>query len=186
VYPGEVVSGDAWLATGTDHVQRIAVIDGLGHGPDAAAAAHAAVATLTAEPDLPLDVALQHCHVALRSTRGAAISMAHIDLHAGRLTFGGVGNVEGRLIQEGRTSQLTAQRGIVGATLPHLRLVELPLMESWRLLLHSDGVTTRFHSEEIPDAAWIDVQRLAEEIIGRWGRELDDATVVAARSGAIG
>ncbi len=49
-YPGETVSGDAWQIDWHESVCRIALIDGLGHGSQAAAAALAAVAALAAEP----------------------------------------------------------------------------------------------------------------------------------------
>ena len=43
-YPGETVSGDAWQVDWHGSVCRIALVDGLGHGSQAAVAASAAVA----------------------------------------------------------------------------------------------------------------------------------------------
>ncbi|HET7036565.1 MAG TPA: SpoIIE family protein phosphatase [Thermomicrobiaceae bacterium] len=179
-YPGETVNGDAWLAEQQGERWRLALIDGLGHGPEAAAAARAALDALAAWPEAsPLD-ALVACHQALHHTRGAAIAIASIDLAAGQLCFAGVGNVEARLRQDGKERRLMSYRGIVGAVLPRLRAFDLPLSDDWLLVLHSDGVSARFDlSEELPGAHHPD--DLAAQILTRWARPTDDATVVVAR-----
>src|SRR4051812_27934099 len=96
-YPGETVSGDAWTVEWSGPVWRLALVDGLGHGPLAAEAAQAALACLRARPDLDPMAALAACHGALRGTRGAALSIATVDTARQRLTFVGVGNVEARV-----------------------------------------------------------------------------------------
>lgn len=177
--PGETANGDAWTVDRQDGRCRLAVIDGLGHGEAAAAAAQAAVAALASRPDLAPDEALRLCHRALSATRGAAISVAQIA--AARLTFAGVGNVEARLWQPGSSQRLLPSRGIVGARLPDPRPVELTLGPSWLLLLHTDGVRTRLELEQLaPIDAW-EPQALAAAVLARWSRASDDATVVVAR-----
>ena len=84
---GETVSGDHWAVDWDGFACRVAVIDGLGHGPEAAQAAEAAVATLAAHPELPPDEALRRCHVALKGTRGAAISIARVEPDTRRLAY---------------------------------------------------------------------------------------------------
>lgn len=41
-HPLEKISGDAWLLDQTERGYRLALVDGLGHGPDAARAAQTA------------------------------------------------------------------------------------------------------------------------------------------------
>jgi phosphoserine phosphatase RsbX len=175
-YPGEIANGDQvqvdWHADGC----RIAVIDGLGHGPDAQADAELAAATLARYPELPLDEALRACHLALRSRRGAAISMAGVDLKRRLLTFAGIGNVEARLWQPDRTERLTAFRGIVGVAMRSVRLFQIPLAQTWKLILHTDGISARFDNSAFAGTG--DLEGLAQGILDRWGRERDDATVV--------
>ncbi len=68
--PGQTVSGDQYVVLPRPTGVLLAVIDGLGHGHDAASAAQAAVETLrryAQEPPIPL---IQHCHQALRSPMG--------------------------------------------------------------------------------------------------------------------
>src|SRR6202035_815002 len=97
----EVANGDAWRIDWVAGTCRIAVIDGLGHGPQAAAAAEAALNTLGEYPAFAPSAALEACHTALHSTRGAAISIARIDSAARELTYAGVGNGDGHLLRGG-------------------------------------------------------------------------------------
>lgn len=177
-YPGETENGDAWTVEWQAGGCRVALIDGLGHGPAAAAAARAAVATLAARPDAPPDEALRLCHEALRTTRGAAISIVRVA--ADRLTFAGAGNVDALLWQADHGRRLLPARGIVGAVLPTLRPVALDLAPGWLLLLHTDGVSARLDFEALVPTAR-DPQDLADTALAAWARATDDATVLVAR-----
>src|SRR5205814_7164837 len=137
-YPGEALNGDAWHIDWQSTGCRITVIDGLGHGPEAARAAALAREALIEAPELlPLD-GLRVCHRALAGTRGAAISVASIDLTTVHLTYAGVGNVMGHLWQDGRREQLVGYPGIVGSVLPTLRSFSLPLQPRWLVAMHTD------------------------------------------------
>ncbi len=180
-YPGEEANGDAHAVQRHGDVWRIALIDGLGHGPDAAAAARAACDALALHPELPVADALAVCHRALHGTRGAAITVVSLDLAAGAAVFAGVGNVDVRLRQRGRDERYLPQRGIVGGAIPTVRPLALPLRDpDWLLVLHTDGVSDRFalaRDGESPDAA---LQPLADALLEEWGRATDDATVLIA------
>ena len=181
-YPGEAVSGDAWQVDWHGSVCRIALVDGLGHGSQAAAAASAALAALTTEPALnPVD-AVRCCHDALTSTRGAALLVASIDVSSGRLTVAGAGNIEARLCQNGGAKHLMTDRGIVGSVLPRLRPVEMALAPAWLLLMYTDGIKRRFDAQPLLEAA-AGGDGLAQAILKDWARATDDATVLVAQPG---
>lgn len=78
-----------------------------------------------------VEAALVECHTAAKHTRGAAVSIVLVDLEQRLLTFGGIGNVEGRLVREGRESLLVPARGIVGVTARRAHPVTLPLGAQW-------------------------------------------------------
>jgi serine phosphatase RsbU (regulator of sigma subunit) len=177
-YPGEVVNGDAWAVAWHGPGCRVALVDGLGHGPEAATAARAALAALAAQPALAPVEALAVCHRALAGTRGAAISVVHIDPDADRLSFAGVGNVEVQLWQAGRARRLLPWRGIVGVARPRPRPEYLALAGDWLLLLHTDGVSSHLALEEVLPVAAPGLQAVADAVLARWGRATDDATVV--------
>jgi serine phosphatase RsbU (regulator of sigma subunit) len=179
-HPGEMVNGDAWCVTQDGETSRLAVVDGLGHGPAAAVAAQTALAVLAAYPALAPVQALGQCHAALTATRGAAISVVHIDPVAARLTFAGVGNVEVRVRQAGGTQRLAPARGFVGGAMPHARSIEIALDSDWLVLMHSDGVSARLNLVDLGAVAARASPALAEAILARWSRATDDATVVVA------
>jgi len=181
-YPGETVSGDAWQIDWHESVCRIALVDGLGHGSQAAAAALAAVAALAAEPALdPVD-AVHCCHDALAGTRGAALLVASIDVSRGQLIVAGAGNVEARLCQNGGATHLMTDRGIVGSVLPRVRPVEMTLAPTWLLLLYTDGIKRRFDPQPLLEAA-ASGDGLAQAVLAEGARATDDATVLVAQPG---
>ena len=180
-YPGEACNGDAWQVDWHEGRCRVAIVDGLGHGELAANAASFALRALEAQPELSPEASLRVCHAALRSTRGAAISLALIDPMLRQLTYCGVGNTEASLLVDGHWVHLVAYRGIVGATLPRLRSFSHALGLDWMLIMYTDGIRSRFRHEALADAAAHKPQTLADAILRGWARETDDATVLVAR-----
>ncbi|HEX3723079.1 MAG TPA: SpoIIE family protein phosphatase [Nitrolancea sp.] len=177
-HPNETSNGDGWVVHRLGDIYRLTVIDGLGHGPAAAAATGAALARLeTAVTVDPAEV-LRVCHDALSGTRGAVMLVACINPSVGQLRFAGVGNVEARLRQNGDENRLVSYRGIVGVILPTIRTFEFELSPDWLLVVHTDGIASRFDlaaelDGEIVSADW------AQRFLERWARLTDDATVVA-------
>jgi serine phosphatase RsbU (regulator of sigma subunit) len=174
------VSGDAWQVDWDGGVCRIAVVDGLGHGPQAATAALAATADLAAHPARDPVAAIQGCHEALTGTRGAALLVARVDLRVRQLTIAGVGNVEAQLWQNGRTQHLMSDRGIVGSVLPRIRPVALTLDADWLLLMYTDGIRNRFDLGAVRETA-ADGRGCAEALLAGWSRPTDDASVLVAQ-----
>src|SRR5215475_5491426 len=97
IHPEENQSGDAYVVKALNGDELVAVIDAVGHGKDAAHAAHVAVDALQKCGVATLDSLFRRCHADLRRTRGAAISMARFDGHRGTMQWLGVGNVAGVL-----------------------------------------------------------------------------------------
>jgi serine phosphatase RsbU (regulator of sigma subunit) len=181
-YPGETVSGDASQVDWHRSICRIALVDGLGHGSQAAAAALAAVTALAAEPALNPVEAVHCCHAALAGTRGAALLVASIDVARGQLIVAGAGNVEARLCQHGGTKHLITDRGIVGSVLPRMHPVELALAPEWLLLIYTDGIKRRFDAQSLLEPA-PSGDELAQAVLAGWARVTDDATVLVAQPG---
>jgi hypothetical protein len=174
---GEEVNGDEWAAVDTDSGCRIAVIDGLGHGPLAAEPATRARSTFLQHPGLPLPDVLKACHLELRGGRGAVASLVEI---SGRsLSFVGVGNVEGRTWNGVRPQRLIPARGILGSALPTLRIEQIILEPTWALVIYTDGISDRFDLQAI-FASFSRAQDAANAILADFGRNTDDATVVVA------
>jgi serine phosphatase RsbU (regulator of sigma subunit) len=181
-HPFETVSGDAHAVHWWNQFCRIAVIDGLGHGVDAAAAAQRAVALLDAHPDLDPSEALRRCHIALAGTRGAAISVVRIDADCRELVYAGIGNVEAHLWQHGKRERLIVYRGIIGSAMRTVRSFTVQLAESWTLLMHTDGISPRADIRAVGLTPPWHPETLARAILDAYGRQHDDALAVVAMS----
>ena len=178
--PDERVCGDRAAVVSRGGRTLIVVVDGLGHGEEAARAADAAVAALDDGAGGDALTALGRCHEALRETRGAAVSAAAFDPREGTLTWAGVGNVEGRLVRAGRglTESLLTLGGIVGRNLPPLRAMSVPVERGDMLLLATDGLTATFGDDLEPSGS---CSAIARRLLDAFGRPTDDALVVVAR-----
>src|SRR5437899_2501122 len=184
VLPGQTESGDRGLVTATSGGSLVAVVDGLGHGAEAAGAAKAAVSSLERHAQEPIIQLIRNCHRSLAGTRGVVMSVAEFDARAETMTWIGVGNVEGVLLRaqatvSPRRESLLMRGGVVGAHLPTLAAAIVPVMRGDTLILATDGVRSDFASEHL--AHGDPPQELADYILAKWGTKTDDALVLVAR-----
>jgi serine phosphatase RsbU (regulator of sigma subunit) len=183
--PGENVCGDRLIAVDVNGTGAlIGVLDGLGHGVDAAEAAKRGVDVLRAARAEPLDVLVRRCHRALSGTRGAAMTLAHIDFRSDTLSWIGIGNVTADLVAkhpagvEVRSSARLAG-GIVGYRIPEtLTPQEVPIRPGDLLVIASDGIVED-HLDDIDFSA--SSLAIADDILHRHAKDNDDALVLAAR-----
>src|SRR5439155_19623454 len=85
-FPGEEASGDLHLVKALPGGVLLAAVDGLGHGPEAAAAATTAVAILQNHADEPLPAPVTRCQAAMMDARGGCLTLARLG-HGGQLTW---------------------------------------------------------------------------------------------------
>lgn len=183
--PGEEVCGDHPIALDVGGGAALfGVIDGLGHGAAAATAALRAVETVEADRSEPLDVVMQLCHRALTETRGVAMTLARVDFETDTLSWLGIGNVTADLVAkhptgvEVRSSALLAG-GIVGYRMPPtLSTHQVTMAPGDLLVIASDGIAED-HLSSIDFAAH--ATTIAEQLVGQYGKETDDALILAAR-----
>ena len=100
--PGEQRCGDGWACEFLPDRYLLVLVDGLGHGPGAAAAAERAVASVRQQRTETPAAIVQGAHNALRATRGAALAVAEIDMAQQTLRYCGVGNISATLIVGGQ------------------------------------------------------------------------------------
>jgi phosphoserine phosphatase RsbX len=183
VLPGEGESGDRHLITCNQAGALIALIDGVGHGEQAANAAQAAARVLEAGVDEPIISLVEQCHEKLRPTRGVVISLASIDTTHGLMTWLGVGNVQGILMRadakQGSVPEaLLLRGGVVGSQLPSLQATVLQIAPGDTVYFVTDGIRRGF-SQSL--TALENPQRAADRILQQFRNGNDDALVLVAR-----
>jgi anti-sigma regulatory factor (Ser/Thr protein kinase) len=181
--PGQEVSGDAWGAVHIADSVTILLADGLGHGLEANAAASEAVRILRLHPDLPPAALMQRVHGALRSTRGAAVAIARIDLSHAKLNFSGVGNISARIYSGSEPRHgLASINGTAGHNIERLQEYVYPWPSDGLLQLHSDGLLSGTGLEPYPGLALRDPALIAGVLYRDFARGRDDSTVVVAKA----
>ena len=188
--PGETECGDRYVVERFEFGAMVAMIDALGHGSAAAAAADLAAQTLSRHcREDPLAL-IRRCHASLRGTRGAAVSIAEFDAERRTISWIGIGNVAGVLVSDDpqglpRLRGLLGYGGVVGDRLPETsttgRLMGASVVEvsaGDTLILTTDGV-----GPYPPDVlrAERDPQAQAQRILDRYAKRTDDAAVLVAR-----
>ncbi|HEY4025723.1 MAG TPA: SpoIIE family protein phosphatase [Candidatus Dormibacteraeota bacterium] len=174
------VSGDRHLAAVLGERAVLGVVDGLGHGSEAALAAEAAVAAVvSAGAHGGARELIAACHRALTRTRGAVATVAEID-PSGSLSWAGVGNVESMVVPAGGASaiDLAAGPGILGMRAPRMGGGHVRLAGGDVLLMATDGVDVRFRWEMGMRG---DVESIAKRAVTGWTSGLDDGLLLAAR-----
>ena len=149
--PGETVCGDACCLAVENGRMALMIADGLGHGPSAAEASQAACRIFNDAPFGGPVSLMETAHSALVATRGAAIAVASVQLDAGKLKYGGVGNIAGTLLSGGQGSRgLFSHNGTLGHQIRKVQEFEYPWQASSILVMHSDGLQTRWDLAKYP------------------------------------
>jgi len=188
---GQSISGDLHVIAPFPAGVLVGVIDGLGHGEEAAAAAAITVATLTAHAHEPVIPLLKRCHEQLKGTRGVVMSVASIAARDNSMTWVGVGNVEGLLWRvdvnrQPPTESLPLRGGVLGYQLPPLRAFSLPVARGDLLVFATDGIRSSFTRDLSPSDplgryTQGELQPLANRILAQYGKSTDDALVLVIR-----
>ncbi len=178
--PGESICGDNWAVRLRSGRISVLVVDGLGHGRGAAEASEEAVECFLQSNDPPESV-FSGMHSALRKTRGAAVAIAEFEGADPQVSFCGVGNIVGALVSGKTRLGMVSAHGIVGVELPRLRCFGYSWKEYPILILHSDGVSSRWQLEDYPGIARQDPSLIAGLLYRDFRRGRDDVTIVVVR-----
>ncbi|MCI3278303.1 SpoIIE family protein phosphatase [Streptomyces cylindrosporus] len=179
---GDGESGDAWAVTPGPRPAAL-LVDGLGHGPDAARAARAAVTAFERQPVTDLDTFIRNAHEEMRATRGGVLGVCLIDPDRGQLTYAAVGNVTGRVLTGSGNAHLLDRPGTLGTHLPvpRTRLQRCAWEPGATLVLVSDGIRSGWSPEDHPQLLRRHPAIVAAVVHRDHCRPTDDATVLVVR-----
>lgn len=183
-HPSEVVCGDGFFMHRENGAMRLLVVDGIGHGTEAAKASDAAIDQFRGcVPAQPQD-AISDLNAALRNTRGAAASVAFADASSRELQFCGVGNISAAIFDvTGKSRSLVSMNGTLGHENRTFRAYSYPWADGATLIVHSDGLGTRWQLDTYPGLLARDPALVAGVLFRDFARRRDDATVVVVRLG---
>lgn len=176
---GSGVCGDACLVKDVGADLLVCVVDGLGHGKDAAEAAAAALAVVDAAHDGDdLTGLITRVHESIKRTRGVVMTLAHVSDDGVR--WCGVGNVDAVVVRGaagGAKDALVGRGGVVGYKIPPLRVQHTAFGAGDTLVLTTDGLAAG--ADALVDGS--DVAVVAERALRGFARGDDDALVCVVR-----
>ncbi len=178
---GETACGDAWTMETHPDGATFMVVDGLGHGPDAARASAVAVETLHLDPGHAAIRILEAAHARMRTTRGAALAVMRHERSSGELVFAGIGNISATIVENGTRRAMVSHNGIVGHNVHRLQEFRYAWPRGALLIAHSDGLATQWDLAAFPGIASHHPSIVAAALFGAHTRHRDDVVVMVAR-----
>jgi anti-sigma regulatory factor (Ser/Thr protein kinase) len=183
---GERVNGDAWSWSVDDAGVFVVLADGLGHGPDAAAAGALAVADPAALAGLELPEALLRVHTRLRGSRGAAVTLVRLrpspDGAGAELDVVGVGNVAAAVVApDGGVRRTLIGHGTAGLAMRVPVRTRTPVPPGGAVVLHTDGLLSSWDLRGRGRAVSASPTVLAAVLLRDHERGTDDTGVVVLR-----
>jgi Anti-sigma regulatory factor (Ser/Thr protein kinase) len=183
---GEEICGDGWAYEALADSTVCMVADGLGHGPQAALAADEAVATLREYKTKSPAELMEKMHGVLRSTRGAALSLAQIRHDDEVLRFCGLGNISGSVITNGTMRRMASNNGTAGVEASKIAEFSYPWNPDSLLIMHSDGLLNRWDLEKYPGLTQRHPSLIAAVLYRDFYRGRDDVTVLTGKTRMFG
>ena len=178
---GETQCGDAWSVHLSPQRSIYIVADGLGHGPSAAEAAQEAIRVFHEAPHLSPVRILTDAHLALAKTRGAAVAIAEVLHDKAVVNYAGVGNIAGAIYDGGKTRSMVSMNGTLGHSIGRIQDFSYPWQKSSSLIMHSDGLATRWSMDQYPGLAARHPALLAGILYRDFCRKRDDVTILISR-----
>jgi anti-sigma regulatory factor (Ser/Thr protein kinase) len=180
-------SGDAWAVTtdpSANSTFAAVIVDGLGHGPEAASAAARAIEVFERQAAAglsPLPDFTRQAHQAMLGTRGGVLGVCLIDHDV--VTYTGVGNTTGRILGGPRGQHLIGQHGTLGTHLapPTPKHATYARSTGATLILTTDGIDTRWDPAVYPELLSQHPAVVAATLHRDHARSADDATILVAR-----
>ena len=160
----------------------LAIVDALGHGPQANAVANLAERFLRNGWSSDVLDTMQRLHSALKGTIGAGAGLCVVDWVSREMRYAGVGNTVLRTFGS-QATRLISVDGIIGSRFRTPAVQAAPLNESGIILLYTDGVSDRFDIEQYPQIIYHSASAIARKIVDSFGKPYDDATCMAMRYG---
>lgn len=180
---GEKVCGDSWRYVNTGKKIRLTLIDGLGHGASAHAAAQEASRAFGLYPKPTPMEQVKSLHENLKKTRGAVITVVYLDQINHQVSYSGVGNISMKILSSFRARSCFSYNGIVGHIMP-ASLANHALQWNDKtdiIIMHTDGITSRWDIQKYPAILQHHSMLLCAALFKDFNRGNDDSTILIGR-----
>ncbi|WP_242928588.1 SpoIIE family protein phosphatase [Pontibacter vulgaris] len=185
--PHETVCGDGFTFKTHNNKVYLLALDGLGHGSNASEASAAACHYFEQAPETEPVLTLRELHQAIKRTRGAVGFAAAISPE--RISYCGVGNIAGKLYNGDYITNsppyknIISYNGILGHNIPTtLNNQHLEWARSKTLILHSDGLKSRWDLSKYPNLNRHHAIIVAAVLYRDFSRHTDDTLVVVCKA----
>ncbi|MBN8930288.1 MAG: SpoIIE family protein phosphatase [Rhodospirillales bacterium] len=176
---GETVCGDSGgMVKGSDGSVALLMADGLGHGELAAVASREARRLFRAQAPRDPVAILQAVHAGLRHTRGAAVAVAVVAPNGRSVSYGGIGNIAGLLVDESGARRMVSHNGTAGHTVFKLQAFSYDVAGHPTIVMHSDGLSTSWSLDSHPGLLRQDPTLAAATLYRDHARGRDDCGVL--------
>jgi anti-sigma regulatory factor (Ser/Thr protein kinase) len=176
---GESECGDVFGAVEADGHLTGVLCDGLGHGPLAASAAMEAVAAVLEDPAGEPAALVERAHRRITHTRGGALAVVQVTGQAVR--FAGLGNIAAVILADGARQGMLSVPGIAGHQARSIRQFEYTAPPGAAIVLHSDGISSRWDPAALPGLNAKDPLLVAAALFAQAGSRRDDAGVLVLK-----
>ncbi len=174
--------GDGWAyhsPVERENKGLLLLMDGVGHGKEANRATTAALDLLAnSSAESPAEL-MGELHEGLRNTRGAAAAAVGLNAEDDEIVFCGIGNISACLLTPDGRYGLTSLNGALGQGSIELQEFRTRWPLRSLLILHSDGVSSRWSLNEFPGLRLRHPSLVSAVLYRDFGYDHDDATVVA-------
>lgn len=174
--------GDGWSVSQQGGRSLLLVVDGLGHGSEAALAAQEAIRVFQKNSHLTPAAIVELAHAGLRPTRGAVLGVAEVDAFHQTVKFSGVGNIAGAIFSPGKSRHFVSVNGTVGHSVRKIQEFTYPWGEDSFLVMHSDGLHSHWRIDAYRGLASRHPSLIAGVLYRDHQRSHDDVTVLVTKT----
>lgn len=176
----ELVNGDSGFISFEEEQLFVGLVDGAGHGREANTIAQTSRDFLEKNKEAELPSLMSALHENLNGTRGGVAIIGKLDFKSLKFRFVGIGNIFLRKFGNSSSRALT-QGGVIGYNIrtPYEKIMQFSGGDV--LVMHTDGITSRFDVNDYPEILYDDAKTIANNIIKKFGKNNDDATCIVIR-----
>jgi hypothetical protein len=116
----------------------------------------------------------------LRATRGAAIAIARLSKRQPTVTFGGIGNIAGAIVEPQQTRRMVSMSGTAGHNARKIHTFDYQ-SSAGLVVMASDGLGTHWSFDRYPGLINAHPSLIAAVLYRDHSRRRDDVTVVVTR-----